>query len=64
MKNLPKLENEESFKRIEIPHKIKVRNISTSPDAGQGFMNKEVWFRNPRNIDMYTFHRRTMTNNF
>ena len=60
LKKLPKIEDEESFRRVEIPHKIKIRNISTSPDAGQGFMDKEVWFRNPRNIDMYTFHRRTI----
>ena len=64
LKNLPKLENEESFRRIEIPHKIKNRNISTSPDTRQGFIDKEVWFRNPRNIDMNTFHRRNITNNF
>ena len=42
MNNLLKLENEESFKRIEIPHKIKIRNIITSPNDEQGFMNKEV----------------------
>ena len=30
------------FKRIEIPHKIKIRNNGTSPNAGHGFMNKEM----------------------
>ena len=61
LKNLPKIEDEESFKRNQIGHKIKIRNISTSPNSGPGFIDKEVWFRSPRNLDMYTFHRRVMT---
>jgi hypothetical protein len=24
-------------------------------------MDKEVWFRSPRNLDMYSFHRRILT---
>ena len=61
LKNLPKIEDEVSFKRNPIGHKIKSRNISTSPNKEPGFMDKEVWFRSPRNLDMYSFHRRILT---
>ena len=61
LKNLPKIEDEESFKRKSIPQKIKTRNVNTSPFTSHSFMQKEYWFRNPKNIDMKDFNFRIMT---
>ena len=61
LKKLPKIEDEESFKRKSIPHKIKTRNVNTSPFTSHSFMQKEYWFRNPKNIDMKDFNFRIMT---
>jgi len=61
LKKLPKIEDEESFKRKSIPHKIKTRNIKTSSLNSNSFMLKDDWFRNPKNIDMKDFNFRIMT---
>ena len=61
LKNLPKIEDEESFKRKSIPHKIKTRNINTSPINSHPFMLKDDWFRNPKNLNMKDFNFKIMT---
>ena len=43
LKNLPKIEDEESFKRKEIPHKVKIRPITNGVTKSK-YIEKKNWF--------------------
>ncbi len=62
LKNLPRIEDVESFKRKEFQPKIIQRQIETSSFSNRPtFMDKNQWFKNPKNIDMYNFKPRLFT---
>ena len=47
LKNLPKIEDEESFKRKEIPHKVKIRPITNEVTKSK-YIDKKDWFKPPK----------------
>jgi hypothetical protein len=64
LKNLPRIEDVESFKRKEFQPKIIQRQIETSSFPSRpNFMDKSQWFKNPKSIDMYNFKPRLFTQN-
>ena len=44
LKNLPKIEDEDSFKRKEISHKVKIRPITNEVTKSK-YINKKDWFK-------------------
>ena len=56
LKNLPKIEDEESFKRKEIPHKVKIRPI-TNEVTKPKYIDKNLWFKPPKSVDMYELRK-------
>jgi len=56
LKNLPKIEDEESFKRKEIPHKVKIRPI-TNEVVKSKYIDKKDWFKPPKSVDMYELRK-------
>ena len=62
LENLPKIEDVESFKIKGFPPKIVQRKIETSSfPTRPNFMDKNEWFKNPKNVDMYNFKPRLFT---
>jgi hypothetical protein len=56
LKNLPKIEDEESFKRKEIPHKVKIRPITNGVTKSK-YIDKKDWFKPPKSVDMYELRK-------
>jgi hypothetical protein len=56
LKNLPKIEDEESFKRKEIPHKVKIRPITNEVTKSK-YIDKKDWFKPPKSVDMYELRK-------
>ena len=47
LKNLPKIEDEESFKRKEIPHKVKIRPITNGVTKSK-YIEKKIGFNHQK----------------
>ena len=54
LKNLPKIEDEESFKSKV--HKVKIRPITNEVTKSK-YIDKKDWFKPPKSVDMYELRK-------
>ena len=56
LKNLPKIEDEDSLKRKEISYKVKIRTITNGVTKSK-YIDKKDWFKPPKSVYMYELRK-------